>query len=119
MARFSKAILKAKKHIAPNGIVVVTPERLKHWDEQQRLMLSRNLAPSVHFDHRDKAEDNEPVKLDAEGRIQHGAHNAVGRLAGFALASGGGQAQITLDLPDDAAADKSRKNIVGVSPVIK
>jgi hypothetical protein len=116
MARLSKGILKAKKHVAPNGVVDVTPQRLKHWDDQQRLMLSRNLAPSVHFDHSDKPEDNVPVKLEADGKIKRGAHNAVGRLAQFQTA--GDHANITLDLPDDLAADKSRKNIVGVSPVI-
>lgn len=118
MARFSKGILKAKKHHAPNGVVDATPARLKHWRDQQSLMLSRNLAPSVHFDHSDRKEDNAPVSLDAEGKMKRGANNAVGRLAEFAINAAGNQAQITLDLPDDLAADKSRKNIVSVSPVI-
>jgi len=81
-------------------------------------MLSRNLAPSVHFDHSDRKEDNAPVQLDTEGKMKRGANNAVGRLAEFAINADGNQAQITLDLPDDLAADKSRKNIVSVSPVI-
>jgi hypothetical protein len=118
MARFSKGILKAKKHVAPNGVVDVTPERLKHWDDQQRLMLSRNIAPSVHFNHSDKPEENTPVQLDTDGTIKRGAHNAVGRLAEFKIADGGNQASIALDLPDDKASQKARENVIGVSPVI-
>lgn len=118
MARFSKGILKAKRHVAPNGVVDVAPQRLKHWDEQQRLMLSRNLAPSVHWDHSDRKEDNAPVQLNSDGSMKRGANNAVGRLADFAINKDGDQAQITLDLPDELASDKAAKNIVGVSPVI-
>ena len=118
MAKFSKGILKAKNYIAPQGAVGVTPERIKHWDEQQRLMLSRNLAPSVHFDHSDDPAQNMPVQLDTKGRIKRGAHNAVGKLAQFMPSAAGDSATIELDLPDAKAAEKAKSNVVGVSPVI-
>lgn len=119
MAKFTKAILRAKTHHAPNGQVVVTPERLKHWADTHALMQSRNWHSSVHFDHQDNPADQQLVQMGPKGKVKRGAANAVGRNVGFKLAPDGMSAEITLDLPDGKAAEKARQNVVEVSPVIK
>jgi hypothetical protein len=119
MAKFTKAILKAKTHHAPNGQVVVTPERLKHWADTHALMHSRNWHSSVHFDHQDDPAQQQLVQMGPKGKVKRGAANAVGRCVDFKLAPDGLSAEVTLDLPDSKATEKARQNVVEISPVIK
>jgi hypothetical protein len=119
MAKFKKAILKAKTHHAPNGQVVVTPERLKHWADTHALMHSRNWHSSVHFDHQDDPAQQQLVQMGPKGKVKRGAANAVGRCVDFKLAPDGLSAEVTLDLPDSKATEKARQNVVEISPVIK
>jgi hypothetical protein len=119
MAKFTKGILRAKTHHSPDGEVVVTKERLKHWVDTHNLMASRNWHSSVHFDHQDDPSLQQLVQMGPKGKPKRGAMNAVGRNERLELAEDGMSARITLDLPDKLAAQKARDNVVEVSPVIK
>jgi hypothetical protein len=121
MAKFTKAILRAKTHHSPDGKVPVTAERLKHWADTFKLMDSRKWHSSTHFDHQDDPSQQQLVQMGPKGKPKRGAMNAVGRCIGFDLGKDelGDFAKITLDLPDPKAAEKARLNVVEVSPVIK
>lgn len=121
MAKFTKAILRAKTHHSPDGKVPVTAERLKHWHDTFKLMDSRKWHSSTHFDHQDDPSQQQLVQMGPKGKPKRGAMNAVGRCVGFDLGKDeiGDFAKITLDLPDPKAAEKARLNVVEVSPVIK
>ena len=116
--RLKKAILKIGKYQSPDGEIVVTPERLRGWENSFGLMKSRNLGIPVGADHADDAAKTVPVALSAGKQKKRSPLDGVGWLESFKVAADGKSAEITLDIADEKAADKALKNLVEVSPII-
>jgi hypothetical protein len=117
MAGFKKAVLRVGTYHSPDGEVPVTPERLQHWRREfQRMKSARQVVP-VDWDHAEQSNRAglTPLSL-GDFRKRRSARNTVGHLVDFDLTEDG--AVLTLDVPDENAADKADKNLVFVSPVI-
>lgn len=117
MAKFRKAILKTGKYHSPDGVVEVTPERLRHWELQFGRMVRSNQVVPIDWDHADSADALQPLTMDQYHR-RRSARNTIGHLADFRVNEAGDAAEITLDLREQAAVEKAAQNTVYVSPVL-
>lgn len=115
MTRFSKAILKVDTYQSPDGVVKVTPDRLRHWAETFRRMQSARIKVPVSWGHSDDPKASSPVDPSVSNRLPQ---DAVGRLDSFKVSRDGGSARIVLDIPRDEDASKVKANLAEVSPVI-
>lgn len=115
--KFKKAILQVGTYHAPKSNVVVTPERLRHWANQfTRLQAAKQVVP-IDWDHSSSESDLTPLTMDAYQK-KRSAKNTIGHLHEFKVSEDGQRAELLLDVPDKAAAQKAKDNLVYVSPVI-
>lgn len=117
MSKFRKAILKPGKYHSPDGVVEVTPARLRHWEQQFRQMSKANQIIPIDWDHADNQADLQPLTMDAYDR-KRSAANTIGHLADFRVNADGTAAEITLDLRTAKAVEAAEQNTVYVSPVL-
>ncbi len=116
---FSKSILKVGTYHSPDGEVVVTPERLKHWETQVNRLRSVGYAIPSHFDHSSEIDLLEPIAMDVLERKQNrSAAATVGRLQSFRVTPDGKAAEIVLSTLTPKAKEVVESNAVFVSPVI-
>lgn len=121
MDTFSKSILKVGTYHSPDGVVEVTPERLKHWEAQARRLQAVGYDLPSHFNHASEIDLLEPIPANPlERKLHRGAEFTVGQLerSGFVVAPDGQSAEITLKTLTDGAREAVSKNVVYVSPVI-
>lgn len=119
MKKFKKAILQAgRTYHSPDGELVVTPERLKHWATSFRRMSDSGIGIPVSWDHADEADESKPVKLPPGGSRKRPAEGTVGYLDSFKVIDGGKRAEITLDVRGQDNIDKVDNNLAYVSPVV-
>lgn len=115
---FRKSVLRVGTYKSPDGVVLVTPERLRHWEqEHQRLSRNGQVVP-VAWDHAQEAENAVPMSAEAFTERRRSARDTVGRLKSIKAAPDGQSATIVLQIDDQAAARKAEQNSVFVSPVI-
>ncbi len=112
--KFRKAILKPGRYVSPDGVVDVTPQRLKHWEKQFNRLRRNNQIVPIDWDHDD--DPTNAVPLSINDFKKRSASNTVGKLENFSVKNG--QAEILMDIHDPAAAAKAESNSVYVSPVI-
>ena len=117
MSKFRKAILKPGRYHSPDGVVDVTPARLRHWEKQFRQMSKARQVVPIDWDHAESQSDLQPLTMDAYER-RRSAQNTIGHLADFRVNADGTAAEITLDLRTDKAVEAASKNTVYVSPVL-
>ena len=116
---FTKSILKVGTYHSPDGTVVVTPERLRHWERETRRLQSAKYAIPSHFDHASDLDMLEPIAMDVLARKQNrSAAATVGHLDSFKVAPDGKSAEIVLTTLTPTAQEKVASNAVYVSPVI-
>lgn len=116
---FSKSILKVGTYHSPDGTVVVTPERLKHWERETKRLQSVGYAIPSHFDHANDIDLLEPIAMDVLARKQNRSAKAtVGKLDSFRVSADGQSAEIVLHTLTSDATESVGKNAVYVSPVI-
>jgi len=121
MDTFSKSILKVGTYHSPDGVVEVTPARLKHWERQTQLLQAVGYDLPSHFNHASDLDLLEPIPADpSERQLHRGAQATVGHLEpmGFVVSADGQSAEITLKTLTDGAREAVSKNVVYVSPVI-
>jgi hypothetical protein len=114
MPQFKKRILEVDTYHSPDGEVVVTPERLAHWAATFDTMNEGAKIP-VAWDHSDDPKQASPIARKGRKRS---AQNNVGELVSFAVTPDGQAADIVLDIPLEADAEKVENNLAEVSPVI-
>jgi hypothetical protein len=117
---FKKAILAVGTYISPDRSVVVTPKRLKHWENQhKRLTAARQVVPAA-WDHADDWEDMQPISMSAylEQDDRPTAKNTVGRMVDFKVAPDGRRAEILYEVRGRRGIEAVENNNVFVSPVI-
>ncbi len=116
---FSKSILKVGTYHSPDGEVVVTPQRLKHWESQVNRLQAVGYAIPSHFDHSSEIDLLEPIAMDVLARKQNrSAAATVGRLQSFRVTPDGQAAEIVLSTLTPKAKEVIESNAVFVSPVI-
>ncbi len=116
---FAKTMLAVGVYHSPDGVVEVTPERLKHWEKQVQAVQSVGYAIPSHFDHADDEELLTPIKLsELQERKTRSARNTVGKLKSFKVAPDGRSAEIVLHTLDPDATKSVSTNSVYVSPVV-
>jgi hypothetical protein len=116
---FTKSILKVGTYHSPDGVVNVTPERLKHWERETRRLQSVGYAIPSHFDHASELDLLEPIAMDVLQRGQNrSAAATVGKLESFKVLPDGKSAEITLHTLTPKASEVVGNNTVYVSPVI-
>ena len=115
--RFTKSILGVGKHHSPDGVLDVTPARLKHWAKQHARLTAANQIIPIDWDHPASEADMKPLSL-AEYKKKRSAKTTVGKLAKFDLAADGQSATLTFDVPDKLAQQKAADNIIFASPII-
>ena len=119
MKKFKKAILEAgRTYHSPDGKLVVTPERLKHWATSFRRMSESGIGIPISWDHAEDPDKSKPFKLPAGGSRKRPAKDTVGYLNAFKVIDGGKRAEITLDVRGQENIDKVDDNLAYVSPVI-
>lgn len=110
-------MLHVGKYQSPDGEVDITPARLTHWaKEHKRLIANRQRVPAA-WDHAHQLEDSLPLSL-ADYNKKRSAKDNVGHLKAIKVAADGKSAELFIDVQDDDAARKAKKNLVSVSPVI-
>jgi hypothetical protein len=115
---FRKTVLRVGDYHSPDGIVRVTPERLRHWSSEHARMTAANQVVPMHWDHSNNLEELSPVSLDLYDRKERSAANSVGRMTSITVNPDGQSADIHFEVADDAAIQKVETNTVYVSPVI-
>lgn len=116
---FRKAVLRQGVYNSPDGTVVVTPERLRHWAAQVKRVQAARYAIPMHWDHATDLELLEPIKLDVlHERKTRSAQNTIGTLLDFVVSPDGESAEITLETLTERASEAASANAVSVSPVI-
>lgn len=114
-------MLKVGTYHGPDGVVVVTPERLKRWERGVRELQALNYAIPSHFGHA-KMGDNEllePVKMSAlKENLDRSAKATVGLCKSFRVAPDGQSAELVLETRTKEASEKVETNVTYVSPVI-
>lgn len=121
MAHFKKTVLEVGTYHSPQGVVEVTPERLKHWESGVKQLQAARYAIPSHFDHSDRLEDLEPIAMDSlkrDMKRKRSAGNTVGRLTDFKVAEDGQSAEIIVETLREDAKQAVESNSVYVSPVI-
>jgi len=119
MAKFKVATLESgRTYHSPDGELVVTPERLKHWARSFRRMSESGHGIPISWDHAEDPDKSKPVKLPAGGSRKRPAIDTVGYLDAFKLIDGGKKAELTLDVRGKDNIDKVGDNLAYVSPVI-
>lgn len=121
MAHFQKSVLKVQTYHSPQGVVEVTPERLRHWAKETRRLREANYAIPIHFDHGEDEDELKPVAMEVFNRsVKKGrsASNTVGRLHDFIVAEDGQSATVTVEVLRKDAIEAAQTNAVYVSPVI-
>lgn len=113
-ALFSKSMLRLGTYHSPDGTVVVTPGRLRHWEQQFRRLRDANLAVPSHFDHSAKSKDMLPIPVEE----LRSAKNTVGHLRDFKVAPDGKSAEVVIETLRDDAKAAVASNSVFLSPVI-
>lgn len=119
MTHFTKSILKPGTYHSPDGIVEVTPERLRHWEAGVKKLQKAGYAIPSHFDHSNEIDMLEPIAMDVlERRRNRSAEATVGRLKDMKVAPDGQSAEIVLETLTPGAKQSVESNAVYVSPVI-
>ncbi len=117
--QFAKTMLKVGTYHSPDGVVEVTPERLRHWERQAKAIQSVGYAIPSHFDHADDEELLTPVaEQELQRKVSRSARNTVAKLKSFTVSPDGQSAQIVLHTLDPIATQRVATNSVYVSPVI-
>ncbi len=115
---FTKTILKVDTYHSPDGTVVVTPDRLRHWERQhQRLTAAKQVVP-IHWDHGSSENSLVPVPLNDYKNRTRSAKNTIGRMESFKVAPDGQSAEILFATSTKDATQSVLSNLVSVSPVI-
>lgn len=121
MSYFRKAVLNVGTYHSPDGLVEVTRERLKHWEQSVKQLQATGYAIPMHWDHADQASIDllEPVRLSTlkEGK-DRSARNTVGTLQSFVVTADGNGAELTVQTLTPSATEKAQSNAVYVSPVL-
>jgi len=116
---FAKTMLAVGVYHSPDGVVEVTPERLKHWERQVNAIQSVGYAIPSHFDHSNDEELLEPIKLsELQERKSRSARNTVGKLKSFKVNPDGRSAEIVLHTLEPDATKLVSTNSIYVSPVV-
>ncbi len=121
MGTFRKAVLNVDTYHSPDGVVVVTAPRLKHWAGEVARIQANGYAIPMHWDHagNESLDLLEPIKLSAlrEGK-ERSAQHTVGTLVAFEVAKDGQSAELTIETLTPSATEKAASNAVYVSPVL-
>jgi len=118
---FRKAVLSVNEYQSGDGSVTVTPDRLRHWEDQFGRLKDAGYAVPMHFNHADldDLEMLSPIAMDSlTRRDTRGAHNTEGRMVDFKVTPDGQSAEITVEIMTPSAIEKVENNSVFVSPVI-
>ncbi len=116
--KFTKAMLKVGEPMhSADGMVLTTPERLKHFADQHKKLRSAGYAVPSRWEHADKTEDMLPLSREEYKGKLDGRH-AVGEMVDFKLAKDGQSAELTFDISDPRGIEQAEANRVKVSPII-
>jgi len=117
--KYRKALLGVGTYTSPDGKVVVTPDRLRHWEKEIKRVQEANYVVPMHWDHASDIELLEPIRLDTlhENKTRS-ARNTVGKIVDFQVSSDGQAANITLETLTPEATRAASSNTCFVSPVL-
>lgn len=119
MPVYKKTVLLANKtYRSPDGDVLVTPDRLKHWESQFKSLTAAGYKVPIDWDHSDDPGKSKPIKSSDFSEAKRSAKNTVGHLADFRVSPDGMSAEVKLDLHRKSAVEAAKNNTVYVSPVI-
>ncbi len=118
MTTLKKTILKVGEYKAREGQVVVTPERLKHFESQVKRLQDLGYAIPMHWNHPADIGELEPIREKDLTGGSRGAQNTVGKLNSFRVSEDGQSAEIVVETLTRDATEKASNNAVYVSPVI-
>lgn len=114
---FTKAVLALGAYQSPDGVINVTPDRLRHWEKEVKRVQSAGYTIPMHWDHAELSDMDSlsPIRMDSQPRS---AANTVGKLLDFQVAPDGKSAELTVETLTKSASEKAEKNAVFVSPVL-
>ena len=117
MSTFQKTVLHVGQYRSPDGIIEVTPMRLKHWSDAVKRIQAANYQIPVQWNH---AELSDVQNLEPIKRLNAGpqSQNTCGRLVDFCVSPNGNSAELTIEALTSDAQESVEKNAVFVSPVL-
>lgn len=116
MAKFRKRALQTATYHSNDGQVNVTPERLKHWQENFRRMQKAGYSVPIGWDHAETLDGITP--LSADEFKKRSAKDTIGKLSSIALDAKGSGAVLEFDVTDPKAQGRADRNEIFISPVI-
>jgi hypothetical protein len=116
MTVFRKQVLRAATYQSPEGLIEVTPERLKHWSDSFKRVRSAGYDVPIHWNHAslDDTANLSPIKRNASPD----ASKTVGHLEDFQLSPQGDSAILTMSVKKPSAVEAAESNVIHVSPVL-
>jgi hypothetical protein len=116
---FQKTMLRVGTYHSPDGQIDVTPNRLRHWEQQHRRLTQARQVVPMHWDHGSDIASLQPLAMsEMTAAKSRSARNSVGRMVDFKVTPDGKQAEVTFQTSNSEAASKVAANDVYVSPVI-
>ena len=112
--KFAKTMLHIGRYHSPDGIIDITPDRLKHWEAEHSRLTSNGYVVPTDWDH--SAEGVTPMSSGEHGK--RSAANTVGKMTSFTVNDDGNSATLVTELHDEAAKKKASDNTIFASPVI-
>lgn len=115
---FKKTMLNVGAYESGDGMIVVTPHRLKHWAKEVKRVQSAGYQIPVHWDHPDLVEHNSPIRMSASEGKSRTSERTCGRLKDFRVLPSGNAAELTIETLTPSATEKVKANAVFISPVL-
>src|SRR5690242_16321221 len=116
--RFVKSMLKVGEVIHhAGGTTTATRERIANFANEFKRLRTAGYGVPSRYEHGDKLQDMIPLSGGDLKKQLDGRH-AVGELVDIKLSKDGQQADFTVEISDDRAADQCESNRVKASPII-
>lgn len=114
-----KTMLRANRtYRSPDGELVVTPARIKHWAESFMAMRRKGLRIPSSWDHSDDPAKDVPVKF-AAGDRRRLPQGTVGYLHSLTPTQDGNAAEVVVEVRRKPDAEMCDQNLAYISPVIR
>jgi hypothetical protein len=117
MGVFKKSMLAVGTYESPEGTIVVTPDRLKHWQKSVKRVQDAGYRIPMRWNHAEitDIENLQPIKRLS---TQESSERTAGHLVDFRVSDDGKSAEIIVETLTKTATEAVESNAVFISPVL-
>ncbi|MFN7843297.1 MAG: hypothetical protein ACK5N9_16390 [Pirellula sp.] len=117
MGAFKKSMLSLGTYESPEGTIVVTPDRLMHWQQAVKRVQDAGYQIPMRWNHADLTDikNLQPIKRLS---TQESSERTAGHLVDFRVSEDGRSAEIIVETLTKTATEAVESNAVFISPVL-